>query len=193
MYIAIEGIDGVGKSTQLALLQEHLPNCIVTKEPGGTPFGLKLRKMLLNNNNFSKETEILLFLADRAEHRDKVLLPHLKEGKTIISDRSFISGIAYANNSFSDDQLIDLNRFALANLFPHKVIFLTLDETKIEARFEHRDEAKDHIEQRGLRYLISVQNKMHEVLNHTNIPYIKIDATLSIETIAKQIKEFLDD
>jgi dTMP kinase len=193
MYIAIEGIDGVGKSTQLALLQKKYPDAVITKEPGGTPFGQKIREMLLNSNDFSKETEMLLFLADRAEHRDKVITPALKSHKMLISDRSFISGIAYANDNFSDTRLLDLNHFALQGTLPDKVIFLYLSQEQLEARFITRNESKDHIEKRGFQYLISVQNKMQNILQTSKLDSIQINADQSIEKIHQQIKEFIND
>jgi len=68
MYIAIEGIDTAGKSTQIAQLQKEFNNAIITKEPGATEVGAEIRKMVLSGNVESKKAEFLLFLADRAEH-----------------------------------------------------------------------------------------------------------------------------
>ncbi|MEO1937666.1 MAG: dTMP kinase, partial [Sulfurimonas sp.] len=94
MYIAIEGIDTAGKSTQIAALQKHFPNAIITKEPGGTAIGAEIRSLVLSAKAQSKKAEFLLFLADRAEHIQEVIKPNLD--KMIISDRSVVSGVAYA-------------------------------------------------------------------------------------------------
>ncbi len=94
MYILLEGIDGCGKSTQIELIKDRFPNIITTKEPAGTNLGVKIREILLNGEKVSKEAETLLFLADRAEHYNRILAPN--RDKVIISDRGFISGIAYS-------------------------------------------------------------------------------------------------
>ena len=94
MYIAIEGIDTAGKTTQIERLKKHFPDAIITKEPGGTSIGKEIREMVLSAKAQSKKAEFLLFLADRAEHIKEVVEPNLD--KMIISDRSAVSGVAYA-------------------------------------------------------------------------------------------------
>ena len=86
MYIAIEGIDTAGKSTQIAALKKHFEQAVITKEPGGTAIGKEIRAMVLSAQTKNKRAEFLLFLADRAEHVKEVIEPNLH--KTIISDRS---------------------------------------------------------------------------------------------------------
>ncbi len=147
MYVAIEGIDGVGKTTQINLLKEKLKDsALFTKEPGGTDFGIKAREILLSGGLRSKRAELFLFLADRAEHFEEVIKPNL-DRKTIISDRSFLSGIAYATASDSSldiDFLIELNRFALQNTLPDRVILFKIDEIELVKRLNSRE--KDKIE-----------------------------------------------
>ena len=98
-FIVVEGGDGSGKDTQVELLQKALAgtDVVYTKEPGGTPLGKTLREILLGNEYrpLAFETEALLFLADRAEHMDKVVEPALKEGKHVVSNRSWFSFVAY--------------------------------------------------------------------------------------------------
>ena len=118
MYVVIEGIDTAGKSTQLEILKNKFPNAIFTKEPGGTTLGIKLREMILSGEANSSLAEMFMFLADRAEHTQEIILKN--KNKLIISDRSFISGIAYAKDRKIDD-LIELNRLATSNNFPQKV------------------------------------------------------------------------
>ena len=95
MYIALEGIDTAGKSTQIQALSKKFPDAIITKEPGATEIGKEIREMLLSARVESKKAEFLLFLADRAEHMLKVIEPNINT-KMIISDRSAVSGVAYA-------------------------------------------------------------------------------------------------
>lgn len=95
MLINLEGVDGAGKSTQIALLASTFKDAIITKEPGATPLGEQIRKIILGENlNISHQAEMFLFLADRAEHYEKIIKPN--RDKIVFCDRSFVSGIAYA-------------------------------------------------------------------------------------------------
>ena len=95
MLINLEGIDGAGKSTQIALLASTFKDAIITKEPGATPLGEQIRKIILGENlNICHQAEMFLFLADRAEHYEKIIKPN--RDKIVFCDRSFVSGIAYA-------------------------------------------------------------------------------------------------
>ena len=95
MYVVIEGIDTSGKSTQIQELKLALQEAIFTFEPGATPLGKKLRKILLEDSiELDSRAEMLLFLADRAQHAHEILKAN--PDKLIISDRSLISGMAYA-------------------------------------------------------------------------------------------------
>jgi len=99
-FITLEGIDGAGKSTQLAwiieLLQRAGLTVVVTREPGGTPLGEQLRALLLDNSiTMHPETEALLMFAARREHLDKVILPALSQGQWVISDRFTDASFAY--------------------------------------------------------------------------------------------------
>jgi len=190
MYILFEGIDTCGKSTQIDLIAQKYPEIIITHEPGGTPFGKKAREILLADTLASKRAELLLFLADRAEHYQEIIAPN-KE-KVIISDRGFLSGIGYAlaNGDFDFDELVSLNRFALEGHFPDKIVlFLTNMETLTQRTSEKE---LDGIELRGLEYLITVQNKMLESLQKLGINYLEVDATDSIENIHQKILSYLE-
>lgn len=190
MYILFEGIDTCGKSTQIELLAHKNPNIITTKEPGGTTFGIKAREILLSDSITSKRAELLLFLADRADHYEEVIEPN--KDKVIISDRGFLSGIGYslANGDFDFDELVNLNKFALSGHFPDKIVLFV---TNMETLKQRTSEKKlDGIELRGLKYLIDVQNKMQESLKKLDIEYLEIDATDSIENIHQKILSYLE-
>ncbi len=188
MYAVIEGIDTAGKSTQLELLQRKYENAIFTKEPGGTQIGSKLRSMVLNGEAKSKIAEMFLFLADRAEHIEELVLEN--KDKTIISDRSLISGIAYASN-FELDKMIELNLFATNNILPTHVILLELTPHELKDRLSKKE--NDSIELRGINYLLNIQNRMKETVKKLNLNHIFIDASLPIEEIEKQIEDFLNE
>src|SRR3989339_997960 len=133
MYITIEGIDTAGKSTQINKLKEHFPYAIITKEPGGTEVGKEIREKVLSTKAKSKKAEFLLFLADRAEHVKEVIEPN--RDKLIISDRSAISGIAYAlvQGEIEEKDLVSLNHFVTNGFYRKKVFFFYL--TKEDFKF----------------------------------------------------------
>ncbi len=189
MYIIFEGVDTCGKSTQIELLSKRLKDVIITKEPGGTDFGIKAREILLSNSLSSKRAELLLFLADRAEHYEKIIKPNID--KIILSDRGFLSGIGYAlaNNDFNFDYLIELNKFALEDTFPDLIVFFKIDMQTLKARTNSKE--LDSIEERGLDYLLKVQDKMIFSLKKLDIPYITIDASKDIESIYRKINNLI--
>jgi len=189
MYILFEGIDTCGKSTQIALIADKYPALVTTHEPGGTKFGKQAREILLSDSLTSKRAELLLFLADRAEHYEEVI--EINKNKTVISDRGFLSGIGYAlaNGDFDFEELVALNKFALKEHFPDKVVlFITTMET-LQLRTSEKE--LDGIELRGLEYLITVQNKMQESLQKLDIDYLEVDATEAIENIHQKILTYL--
>ena len=153
MYVVIEGIDTAGKSTQLDILKQNYPKAIFTKEPGGTPIGQQLRSMVLNGEAKSKVAEMFLFLADRAEHIEEIINPN-KENM-VISDRSMISGVAYAS-SMPLEIVITLNLIATSNTLPSHVILLELSPEVLKYRLSQKE--NDSIESRGIEYLLNIQN-----------------------------------
>lgn len=192
MYILFEGTDGAGKSTQIARLAAAYPQAIVTKEPGGTKLGENLREILLKENDLDKRAEILLFLVDRAEHFGKIIKPNLD--KMILSDRGFVSGMAYAlaGGNFSFEELLNLNKFALQGNFPQKIVFFKADESTLRSRLNSRAQM-DGIEARGFGYLLKVQDAMEEILQKLGVRYVTIDAAWDEEKITNLIKEFIND
>jgi dTMP kinase len=188
MYILIEGIDTCGKSTQIELLKKQYNNAIFTKEPGGTDFGIKARDLLLHTHINSSKAELLLFLADRAEHYDEIIKPNLD--KLIISDRGFISGIAYAlSHGFDMEYLIELNRFALDNTLPQKVILFEITKEELINRVSNK--SQDKIEQRGIDYLLQIQRNLIKITKYLKVEHIIIDATQNIDIINEKIKNFI--
>ncbi len=190
MYILFEGIDTSGKTTQLQLLKKAMPDIITTREPGGTVFGEKIREILLNEGLSSDRAEILLFLSDRAEHYAEVVMP-IRDMQTVVSDRGYISGIAYAmalgeNNI---DILLQMNRFAMDDRLPDAVILFSIDEESYRKRISQK--SSDLIEARGIEYMMRVQKYMIETAKKSNIELLEIDATDSIENIHKKVVNYI--
>jgi len=191
MYIALEGIDTAGKSTQIAKLKEIFSDAVFTKEPGATKAGNKIRDIVLSADVVSKEAEFLLFLADRAEHIKEVIKPNLT--KLIISDRSAISGVAYALVSGDIDKkdLVLLNDFATSKIYPDVAFLLKLTPKELEFRLSQKK--LDGIEKRGIEYLLDIQEAIKEASKLLNIKLIEIDATCDIDSITNKIKGYIDD
>lgn len=193
MYVVFEGVDCVGKSTQISLLKEVFKDAVFTAEPGGTALGEHLRGLLLRRTyRLSERAEFLLFLADRSQHYEEILRKNA--AKLIISDRSFISGIAYAKN-FKKDLLFEFNAFALENFFPKKIIFLQGDESLILNRLLQKQ--PDSIEKKGSAYFVEVQNRLKETLQflRTKIAFelLSLDASETKEVLHQKIKDFIND
>ena len=191
MYIAIEGIDTSGKSTQINKLAKHFPDSIVTKEPGATDIGKDIREMVLSARAKSKKAEFLLFLADRAEHVQEIIEPNLD--KMIISDRSAVSGVAYAlvQGELDKKDLISLNNFATNNTYPDKVFLLRLTKQELEYRLSQKE--LDGIELRGSKYLLNIQDSIIEATKLLGIELVMIDATQSRAEITKSILSNIKD
>lgn len=189
MYILFEGIDTCGKSTQIELLRQKYNDVVFTHEPGGTDLGKHIREILLESHIESNRAEILLFLADRAEHFEDVVKPNL-DG-TIVSDRGFVSGIAYAmaNSDICFDELLRLNIFALQENLPDKIILFVIDKDALIYRLSQK--GNDKIELRGIDYLLKVQRSMQEIVQKLQIPNIEIDATDEMESVNKKITNFI--
>ncbi len=190
MYILLEGIDRAGKSTQIELLRQRFDDAIFTKEPGGTPLGQKIRTMVLQDSPTTL-AEIFLFLADRAEHIQKVIEPNLD--KLIFSDRGFISGIAYAHikSGLPIAKLQELNELAMQNIEPSGIVLLLLSKEELLRRMPSQE--LDTIEKRGVEYLLKVQMMMKELVENSSLPYLIIDASLPKQKIFHDIVEFLKE
>jgi len=191
MYIVVEGIDTCGKSTQIELLEKSFPQAIITKEPGATELGAKIRELVLYSDDLCPVTELLLFLADRSNHASAVIKPNL--GKLIISDRSLISGMAYAlaSKKFKFEWLETLNRFAMQDIMPDAIILFDIKEETLRSRLGEK--THDVIEQRGIQYMLDVQNFLHVVSETLNIKTLLINADDKIEDIQTQINTFIKD
>lgn len=194
MYVVFEGVDTTGKSTQVGFFQERHSEVRTTKEPGGTSLGVKLRDILLNSDeNLACNTELLLFLADRAEHYEKVVKEARKDN-ILISDRGFISGIAYAlanHPNLNEELLIRMNAFALNEALPEKIVLFMTNATLIEDRLGNKK--RDTIEKRGIEYLLHVQDLMLHITKKLGISVLQVDAKSAKEEIYRQIEEFIYD
>lgn len=148
MFITFEGPDGSGKTSQVAILAEHLRRLgyplLVTREPGGTSIGDQIRTILSDLDNIAMQprTEILLFQASRAQLVDEVIRPHLERGSLVLCDRFADSTLAYQGygHCVDLDQLRGLIRFATGGLKPDLTLLFDVDaETGLRRRAQGGD------------------------------------------------------
>ncbi|MBN2896414.1 MAG: dTMP kinase [Campylobacterales bacterium] len=190
MYLAVEGIDTAGKSTQIALLRDSFPDALITKEPGATPIGTAIRELVLKGEAHDPKSEFFLFLADRAEHASQVLAPN--RDRLIISDRSLVSGIAYAltKGGIALETLVAYNRFATNGLLPDTVYLLQLTPQELHHRLCQKK--LDGIEARGEAYLMQIQANMITAAQALGCNLVLIDATKPPEAVFAQIRADLN-
>ena len=133
VFVSFEGGDGVGKSTQVALLGHHLATLgrevVVTREPGGTPLGLELRRAVLHGEDLDPRTEALLYAADRAHHVASLVRPALERGAVVLTDRYLDSSVAYqgSGRGLGADEVEQLSLWAVRGLLPDLTVLLDLD------------------------------------------------------------------
>jgi dTMP kinase len=148
-FITFEGIDGSGKSTQLRLLTNFLSSqgcdVLVTREPGGTSVGLRLRAALLDaHEQVDPLAELLVFAADRAQHVRRVLRPALEAGKTVLSDRYADATRAYqgAGRGFPPELISEIIQLATEGLTPDLTLLFDVSITECSARTRRRLDTK---------------------------------------------------
>ena len=185
-YVAIEGVDTTGKSTQIALLMQKYPNAIFTKEPSGGDFGATIRNLALHSD-LDNLTQTMLFLADRANHTKRVILPNLNAKRLVISDRSLISGVAYCD-SLPFDLALQVNR-AVAKV-PNLAIILETNEAILRSRLSQKE--NDDIESRGLEYLLAVQGRIIKSAESFGAKTLKIPCDLPKDEILEMICNAID-
>lgn len=159
IFITLEGTEGVGKSTQVRLLQEYCIknniDALFLREPGGTNISEKLREILLdkNNSDMTYETEALLYAACRMQIVSEVILPALKSGKIVICDRYIDSSLAYQGyaRGLGEDYIKSINKYAIENCMPNYTIFLKLNPKDSFIRKGGAD-TKDRLELMGMDF-----------------------------------------
>ena len=160
IFITIEGPDGSGKSTQVQRLFKYLQGkgyeIVLTREPGGTSVGEQIRSVLLNpeNNEMGFKTEVLLYAASRAQHLEEVIIPSLKEGKIVISDRFVDSSIAYQGYGRNLDLslVVEINKLVVEDYLPDLTIFLDLPVEVGLARIRKNQKSMDRLEQEAVAF-----------------------------------------
>ena len=196
--ITFEGIDGCGKSTQMRLLERYLAErgvtVVSTREPGGTELGKKIRSALLDGGKGSVEplAELLLYAADRAHHVRRVIMPALKEGKVVLSDRFYDATTVYQGYARGFDLTLvnQLNDLATGGLKPDLTLLFDLDvETGLKRTWERVDETgaaaarPDRLDQEPMDFHERVRKAYLEIAAREPQRFRVIPATGPVEEI----------
>lgn len=154
MFVSIDGGDGAGKSTQVALLCEWLRGegheVLACRDPGSTPLGEAVRELVLNRHDLriDRRSEMLLYMAARAQMAEEVIRPALEEGKTVVCDRYLLANVVYQGygGGLDVDTLWEVGRVATAGLMPDLTVVLDLPPGEAAARLQRQ---LDRMEQQG--------------------------------------------
>jgi len=193
-YIAFEGAEGCGKSTQAARFAEHA-GAVLTRETGGTHIGAQLRSILHDNSisNMSARAEALIAAADRAQHIDEVVQPALDAGRIVVSDRSVYSTLAYQGygRELDVDSIRTVNDWATGGLWPEVVVFIDTPDDVIAERMARRD--LDRFEAAGDAFHDRVLEGFRTMAEADPGRWITVTAVGSIEQVGTQIDAALAD
>ena len=199
-FITVEGIEGVGKSTNIEFIRSFLEasadkHVVVTREPGGTPVGEEIRKLLLDHryDGMSSDAELLLMFAARAEHLAQVILPALDNGYYILCDRFTDATYAYqgGGRNIPFERIAMLEDWVQGELRPHLTLLLDVPVATGMQRAENRSQA-DRFELEQHEFFEHVRNTYLSLAEREPERIRIIDAAQSLEDVQSQIKNELE-
>ncbi len=196
LFITVEGVDGAGKSTAMAWLAEQIAaqrTTVLSREPGGTPLGERLRELLLHEA-MDLETETLLMFAARREHIAQVILPALARGEVVISDRFTDATFAYqgGGRGVAFDKITQLERWVQADLQPDFTLLFDVPLDVARARLTQRaaqtQEALDKFEQESFEFFKRTREAYLQRAAQSPQRMAVIDSTRSLDEVKAQIR-----
>jgi len=195
MFITFEGIDKSGKTTQAKLLAEDLElrgyRVILTREPGGTEVAEKVAALLKDPSNRELQpiAELFLYMASRSQHTLSLIIPSLKEGKTVISDRYSDSTLAYQGYGRGLDRGLigELNRIATSGLTPELTILIDIPPEVSAERMRLSGVPPDRLEEEGLGFLSRVREGYLHIAESEPGRFIVIDGMGDVSEIRSEI------
>ncbi|GAA1825673.1 hypothetical protein GCM10009771_26600 [Nesterenkonia flava] len=197
MFIALEGGDGSGKTTQLGILHQWLSESgrtvVRTREPGGTQIGERIRSLLLEHDQgeVDPRTEALLFAASRAAHVTQTIRPALQAGSVVLCDRYIDSSVAYqgAGRGLGTEDIAQLNDWATEGLQPDLTVVLDVDPERARARRAGRTGGEDRIESSDADFHARLREAFLARAAAEPQRYLILDAEDSVEAIHSLIRE----
>lgn len=196
-FITVEGSDGVGKTTQIKNIEKYFSeigyDVVITREPGGTKIGEKLREILLDVSNKEMDplTEMLIYAASRAQHVKEVILPALNEGRIVISDRYIDSSLAYQGYGRNLGNCVyEVNKYATYGIMPDKTFWLDLLPSIGRERI--KNEAMDRIELEKMEFHNNVRKGYEAIAKSEPMRVHRIDASLNEDEVWNEIRAILE-
>jgi dTMP kinase len=196
LLVVFEGIDGAGKSTLSRLvfeqLRAHAIDALLTQQPGGTPFGQDIRTLLKKySSGLTPQAELLLFMADRAQHCAEVIEPALARKQIVLVDRYIYSSLAYQGygRGLPHDLITQLNKWTTNGRTPDYSIYVRLEPAKARERILQRGEPLTQFEEH-FPFLERVHQGFDQLLLHHPSTYV-FDATQSSATLADAVTQLL--
>jgi dTMP kinase len=191
MFLTFEGLDGSGKTTQLELLRRHLEesgrDVVVTREPGGTELGERVRELLLHGPDMTAWAEATLFAAARAELVERVIAPARERGADVLCDRYVDSSLAYQGiaRGLGLEPVLELNLAAVQGVLPDRTFLLLVDPARASARTgKHRD----RIEREDDEFRARVDAAYRELAERFPERIVPIEADGSPEEVAGRVR-----
>lgn len=190
-FVVFEGGDGAGKSTQVQKLTEKLESLnetvVITREPGGTELGKKIREILLDQEEFevTPRMEALLFAADRSINMSQNIKPALEKGNVVIADRHIDSSIAYqgVGRGLGPQTIEEISRWAVQGIVPDLTVLLDVDANTGQSRLQ----SKDRLDRESQDFHNKVNQAFRDLAKANPDRYIVIDAAKAIEEIAELV------
>lgn len=199
LFISLEGIDGVGKSTQSDLLEEYLRELgqpvIRTFEPGGTELGQEIRHLLLHRKgDVAPRSEALLYAADRAHHVATKVRPALERGEAVITDRYLDSSVAYqgVGRELNAEDVRAISMFAVENLLPDLTILLDLEAGAAMARRSKTGAEPDRLEREKVEFFEAVRQAYLAMAKAEPQRWLIVDASQTVDQMQAQIRARID-
>jgi dTMP kinase len=198
-FISFEGIDGCGKSTLLLHFSRWLTRSgvshITTREPGGTPLGESIRKLLLDpaHKGMSQEAEVLLYSASRAQLVHQVIKPALQNGTWVLTDRFLDATLAYQGfgRGLDVDWLRALQDWTTEHLLPHHTVLLDCTLETAAARLQAKNNTPDRIESEKRSFHQHVRDGYLELARRSPDRFIVLDANLPLDQVLAQLTHVL--
>jgi dTMP kinase len=192
VFVSFEGGDGVGKSTQLRLLADWLAgrgrDVVTTREPGGTPLGVELRRVVMHGDHVAPRAEALIYAADRAHHVATVIRPALERGAVVLTDRFLDSSVAYqgVGRELGAEAVERINLWGVEGLLPDLTVLLDLDPRVGLSRLTG---APDRLERAGVEFHERTRRAFLDRAAADPGRWLVVDAARSAEAIAATVRE----